>query len=423
MIELLLLLVGARVLRRKWWILFLLGTAWFLLGLFFFLDAFTDDRIPPTWFAVPLLIDAAIALAAAAQTAGTERALRIAKAVLFVAIALVLVESPWHVDMIVGILAGTFLLADAAWRATSAWVVRFARWRLSLVGAGLELLWAIASFQPYPTNWAGETGADVGLLLMVSAVGLGGLAIRLRQLPVGLPLSAVLASGWPREEDEAGPATAATRLSRTPGPVTVHVWTPTGALAPVGVRRYVAAFDEKGSVSTGHAALEAPPDIYISHYPATEISLDQPLTRTLRATPDNDVAGLFQPSYEEEARDWCPSTRQVRLRGLDIAAMRAFWRAYRRDTTYNLTSRNCSSGVAKALDAGLEGMFEARAGSPYFLARLLFSPELWVAGVMRRRAAAMAWTPGMVLDYSRALKHIIALPDRLRAGRRPEIRA
>ncbi len=34
---------------------------------------------------------------------------------------------------------------------------------------------------------------------------------------------------------------------------TVHVWTPTGALAPVGIRRYVAAFDENGRVSTGHA--------------------------------------------------------------------------------------------------------------------------------------------------------------------------
>ena len=417
MIELLLLLIGARVLRRKWWLLFLLGTGWFLLGAYFFADAFTDDRIPPTWFAVPLVLDAAIALLAAAQTSGTERALRIGKAVLFVAIALVLIESPWHVDMIVGMLAGTFLLADAVWRAASAWVVRFARWRLSLAGAGFELLLSITSFLPYPTNWAGETGADVGLLLMVSALGLGGLAVRIRRLPAGLPMSAVMSRGWPEEESDEPPGDVVPP-ERTTGPVTVHVWTPTGALAPVGVRRYVAAFDEKGGVSTGHAALEAPPDIYISHYPATEISRTEPFTRTLRATPDNDVAGLFQPSYDEESRDWCPSTRQVRLKDLDIAAVRAFWRAYRRDATYNLTNRNCSSGVAKALDAAIEGLFEARAGSPYFLTRLLLMPELWVAGVMRRRAAAMAWTPGMVLDYARALRHIIGLPERLRGGRR-----
>ena len=180
--------------------------------------------------------------------------------------------------------------------------------------------------------------------------------------------------------------------------------------------RYVATLDENGGVSAGHAALDTPPDICISHYPAVEISRTHNFARALRATPDNDVAGLFQPSYAEEISDWYASTRRVRLDGLDIGAIRAFWTGYRRNTTYNLTNRNCSSGVAQALDSGLEGLFESRARSPYFLMRLLFVPELWVAGVMRRRAAAMAWTPGIVLDYARALRHIIALPERLGKG-------
>jgi len=416
MIELYLLLIGARVVRRKWWVLFLLGSAWMLLGAFFFADAFTDTRIRPTYFALPLLVDAAISLFAAFHAVGTERTLRIGKAVLFVAIALVLVEAPWHVDMIVGMLAGTFLVADASWRATSALVVRYAGWRRSVWGAAFEFLLAITSFMPWPTNWAGEAGADVGLLLMVSASGLCGLALRLRRLPPGLPISAMLTRGWPSAPDEdAAPAPEALP-EREPGTVTVHIWTPTGALAPVGIRRYVAAFDEKGGVSTGHAALEAPPDIYISHYPAVEISRTRNFARTLRATSDNDVGGLFQPSYAEETADWCDSTRRVRLAGLDMRSIQAFWKAYRRDTTYNLTNRNCSSGVAKAIDAGLEGMFEVEARSPYFLMRLLFMPELWVAGVMRRRAAAMAWTPGIVLDYARAIRHIVTLPRRLGRG-------
>lgn len=170
-------------------------------------------------------------------------------------------------------------------------------------------------------------------------------------------------------------------------------------------------------MSTGHAALHAPPDIYISHYPAVEISHAGKHAQLLRATPDNDVAGLFQPSYAEEIAGWCESTLRVQLVGLDIRAIRTFWKAYRRDTTYSLTNRNCSSGVAKALDAGLEGMFEAEARSPYFLMRLLFLPELWVAGVMRRRAAAMVWTPGIVLDYARALRHVIILSARLGSRR------
>ena len=248
---------------------------------------------------------------------------------------------------------------------------------------------------------------------MVSATGLCGLALRIHRLPPGLPISAVLTRGWPSESDAEAAPVPETSVERQPGTVTVHIWTPTGALAPVGIRRYVASFDENGRVSTGHAALEAPPGTYISHYPAVEISRTENFAQILRATPDNDVAGQFQPSYEEETADWCPSTQRVRLAGLDIRAIGAFWKAYRRDTTYNLTNRNCSSGVAKALDAGLEGMFEAEARSPYFLMRLLFLPELWVAGVLRRRAAAMAWTPGIVLDYARALRHVIILPTRL----------
>jgi hypothetical protein len=34
----------------------------------------------------------------------------------------------------------------------------------------------------------------------------------------------------------------------------------------------------------------------------------------------------------------------------------------------------------------------------------MVNPELWVAAQLRKRAEAMAWTPGFVLDYARALK-------------------
>lgn len=410
MAELLVLLIGGRLIRRKWWLLFTVGLVWMALGLFFFADAFIDEiRIPPTFFAVPLAIDAAISLFAAWTSRGTERSLRIGKAVLFLAIILVVVEAPWHEDMIVGMLAGTFLVADACWRAASAWIVRYARWRVSLLGAAVEFLMGLWSFSPWPSNWAGEAGSDVGTLVIVSAAGLCGLALRIRHLPPDTPLPAILTRGWPSDRD-LSPVAAPSSPEGIRGSITVHVWTPTGALVPVGIRRYVAALDEHGVVSTGHAALEAPPDIYISHYPAAEIDRTKPaFAQALRATPDNDVPGTFQRSYEEEAAAWCPSTMHVRLDGIDIAALRAFWTAYRRDATYNLTDRNCSTAVAKALDAGLEGLFETRAHSPLFLARLLFVPELWVAGVMRRRAAAMAWTPGIVLDYARALSHVIVL--------------
>jgi len=37
------------------------------------------------------------------------------------------------------------------------------------------------------------------------------------------------------------------------------------------------------------------------------------------------------------------------------------------------------------------------------LIRLLLTPELWVAAQIRKRALTMAWTPGLTLDYARAM--------------------
>lgn len=422
MIELLLLLIGARVIRRKWWVVATAGLLWLTLGLFLFVNAFLEDfRIPPSYFAIPLLIDAAFSLISAIHGRRTGRALRFVKAGLFVGLVLLIIDAPWHSDMIVGFLVGAFLVVDSIWRAASAFVVRHAKWRLSLAGAVVEFLLGIWSFLPWPSQWRGEVGSDVGTLLMVSGVGVLTLALRIRHLPPDMSISTVLTRGWPTVPDEEPRAKAAASEESgappVPETVTVHVWTPTGGLVPVshGVQRYVAALDENGVISTGHAALELPPDLYVSHYPAVEISRSQSeFAHTLRATRDNDVPGLFQPSYQEESAGWCASTRQVPLTGLHTPAMRRFWAAYRRDTTYNLTNRNCSSTVAKVLDAGLEGIFAVEARSPYFLLRLLLTPELWVAGVMRRRAAAMAWTPGIVLDYARALSLIVALPQRIR---------
>lgn len=417
MIEVASILIGAETIRRRWWVIAAVGLSWMALGAFFFVNAMMEElRINDVYFVIPLLVDGSLSLAAAFNSSGTGRKVRFAKAAAFLAIALLVIFEHGHSAMIIGFVAGTYLIIDAVWRAASAYVVRFRRWRLSLFNAGIEFLLGAWSFVPWPTQWQGEVGIDVGLLLMVSALGICGMAWRIVRLPPGTPMSRILSDGGGRETAHArGPAVPA-------GPeaiVTVHVWTPTGALAPIGrgVSRYVAALDEQGVISTGHAAL-AGPGFYVSHYPAVEIDRSAgDFRRTLRATHDNDVPGRFQPSYEEESAGWCPSTLQVRLPGLDTRAMREFWDAYSADTTYNLTNRNCSSTVAAVIESGLEGIFAAHAGSPWFLLRLLLSPELWIAGHLRARAAAMAWTPGVVLDYARALSYVVALPERLGRAR------
>ena len=423
MIEIVLLLLGARVVRRKWWIVALAGSVWLILGAYFLYDSFLDTRLSGTWFAIPMLIEAAVSAFGGVQTGGTERSLRFGKAILLVLIALVVVEAPWHEDMIVGILAGIVLVTSAIWRATTAYLVRFARWHWSIAGAAFEFLMGLWSFIPWPTDWAGEAEGDIGLVMVAASGGILAIALRLRLLPPDIPLSTVLSDGWPTASEEDIPLGQAPWKAEH-GSITVHIWTPTGALVPVGVRRYIAAVNEGGGVSAGHAALDVPPDVYISHYPAVEISRSRSeFTKTLRATPDNDVVGLFQPSYLQESAEWCPSTMQVQFDGVDVRAIRHFWRGYRRDTTYNLTNRNCSSAIAKALDAGIEGLFEHRAASPYFLWRLLFLPELWIAGMLRRRAAAMAWTPGLMLDYARGLSYVVRLRQTLAEDRRQRAKA
>jgi hypothetical protein len=201
----------------------------------------------------------------------------------------------------------------------------------------------------------------------------------------------------------------------------VHIWTPVGSAENPERRllidRYVAAVDGKGMISTGHSSLELLPDIYISHYPLLEIDHSpEDFVHSLRATAENDVPGKFQPSYALESADWCPADAQVEFHTYDANRLRAHWEAYRRDNTYNLTNRNCSVTVAVALEAALEGMLDdGTAWRHFFL--LVANPDLWIAALLRARAESMTWTPGLVLDYARAL-HSIVEPQKSPWGER-----
>ena len=39
--------------------------------------------------------------------------------------------------------------------------------------------------------------------------------------------------------------------------------------------------------------------------------------------------------------------------------------------------------------------------------RLLANPDLWLAAVLRARAETMTWTPGLLLDYARAMRRVV----------------
>lgn len=410
MFRLILLLLGNDFVRRRWPLLALLGLLWAALGVAIFIDALDGvTYFPVHLFGYLLVLEAVVTLVATPFGSDTRVILRKARGVAFLVLGLLVIDSHHGARVVLGMVFGLAFLVDGLFRMAAAVVVRFRGWRLSFLAGLLEVGFAAFLFEPYPTHYEGTVSFCIGLGLFLSGCGLLRLAWRLRRLPPGAAVSLWLSRDI-APELAAQATDSAAGCVPADGDLVVHVWTPTGSAETEGaprpvVDRYIAAVDGHGVVSTGHAALDAPPGIYISHYPRVEIDRSgADFARVLRATADNNVEGLFQPSYAEEAAGWCDSTAQVRFEEYNRARLTSFWRYYGADNTYNLTNRNCSSSVAHALEAALEGALHRGKPGVAALFRAMLIPELWVAAQLYRHAQAMAWTPGLVLDYARTLK-------------------
>ncbi|KAF1040303.1 MAG: hypothetical protein GAK35_03526 [Herbaspirillum frisingense] len=456
MIRLVLLLLGADFIRRNWHVLAIAGLAWGTIGGSLMVDALDGVlNFPLTLFGYLLLLESLVTLWVANSGIGAQKTLRYVKGAIFLLIAVLVITQHQASNMALAMLFGIAFAIGGALQITSAVVVRFPRWRAAVIGGSVQILLAILFFQPYPTHYKGTVPFCLALGLIFGGWNMIWLALRTRMLPqqvsvdmlaarnggddkpfdAGLyrgdeamkPLlsadGGVLGKGWKSpapEADATGAAqaavsAAAAQAEAAPGdkPLTVHVWTPTGSAKgparrqPV-IDRYIAAVDTNGVISTGHAALEVLPDLYISLYPAEEIdrSPDQ-FARLLRATADNDVKGRYLSDYPGEAAAWCESTEKIVFRDYSRERLDRFWGDYRQTEIYNLTYRNCSSTVANALEAALEGVIGTRDRHWFNAVRMMLTPEIWVASQIRKRALTMAWTPGMVLDYSRALRAVV----------------
>lgn len=415
MIQLAFLLVGARALRRRWWVLLVLALA--LIGLAALILADLVDgvvSVANTVFGLVFLIEGVLGLAGAAISPPSGRVFGLVRAGLLILMGLFIVDAPLHSDLAIGLLFGLAFALDGLTRIASAVVVRFPRWRImAAIGAG-ELLLAglVATGWPLPHNL--NIPVSVSLLLLVSGWVLLRASLMLRTHLDEVAILTLPLFGHRNWYDNAPVLVDPTDTSAPAPqaePLTVRVWTPVGSADVRGRRllvdRYIAAIDAHGTISTGHAALEMRPDVYISHYPAVEIERDSSeFSRILRASAENDVKGRFQPSYPEEVAGWCEADQKVEFRIYNPRQLRAYWAGYRQDNTYNLTNRNCSVAVAAALDSALEGALTSR--TPWLrLAALLVNPDLWTAAYLRSRAETMSWTPGLVLDYARALRRIV----------------
>lgn len=402
MIQLLLHLLGARYINRHLHKLFVLGAIWLAIGAFVVADALDGALwFPMQTFGVLLAAEGLAAIALAKSGLSLQTRFRYVKGLIGVLIGVLVIVRHSYSDFLLAMIFGAGFALEGALLITAAWVVRYRHWRSTMALGVASIILAIIFFQPYPTHYRGTVPYCIGTWMAVSGCRMIWLYLR-------------LSKGARAEAAHAESAQAALAGTSSAQPMIVHVWTPVGsaknkALSRPVVDRYIAAVDVNGVISTGHAALEAG-HVYLSLYPGVEIdrSPDE-FARLLRADASNDVAGRYLPNYPEEAASWCESTARITFGRYDAARLEAFAQTYKATEIYNLTNRNCSSTVAEAIDAALDGT-AYREGGWMDALRLVATPELWIAAQLRHRARTMAWTPGLVLDYARALRVVTHPP-------------
>lgn len=297
-------------------------------------------------------------------------------------------------------------------------LVRFERWRDGVFLAIGEIL--LASL--FAGEWLLPAHTSlmllVGLCFCFSGYSLLRFSSLLRAASEGFPsLQPFLGDGlrsWYRELSYGELSYSGKQQPVAESParrVRLYVWTPKAAVegsssCPL-VDRYLMTFGQGGKPSAGHSALQIDPDLYVSHWPRTEISAGlRDLPHVFYSGRTKDIAGEFPPSYAFECDDWKPADRVLDFTTRNLAAVQAYWNAYRQNTAYNVTDRNCSIVVAGALELALEGSLHTQ--RPWLrLVQLLAQPALWQAAYLRSRAHHMCWTPGLVLDYAASLKQVV----------------
>lgn len=412
MFRLALTLFGGDALVKRWKIFLVAGLLAVLLGAVVLVDLFDGVADMASWvFGAVLLLQGLGELAIGATHTRARRRFEMLRGAAMVAFACLLLDFPWDNSIAAGVLFAAAFTFNGLIRITSSLLIRYPNWRMSnAIGWGYLVMALLLV-----TSWPVPSGMNVsfctGIALMAGGYVVIRGAWRLQRLPPGSRLGAIELY---KRQREMGSNTPPPILPAGTGPsadqMVVHVWTAIDQSEerirlPL-IDRYIAALSRKGSVTTGHVALECGPGLYISHHPRVRLTITQHnLIDQVRATQSNDHPGMWLPSYAQEAGATRPSTFRVRFRLFNRSHLQSFWEAYRQDDTYNLTHRNCSVVVTEAIDAAMEGVF---ADKPFWrtLLRLAFHPDMWLAGSVRVRAESIAWTPGLALDYVSAIRRI-----------------
>jgi MFS family permease/uncharacterized membrane protein HdeD (DUF308 family) len=414
MIRLILLLLGAKPLRTYWWVFIILSAISLLLSPIFIADIFDSAIIVTTDIVgIAFVIEGVGRLLTLAAIGFPNATIPVLKSLGFFALGFIAIDVPWDNNIVATVVLGGALIIDGGFRIAATWLIRSSRSRHAIAAAIIEFIVAALVWAPWPVPHRHSVPFCIGVALLAAAWSLARLGLQLRGLQLGASVTDLPLFAGPNWHGRGilHPAQTTAGAWENNDALVVHVWTPVGsAVNPqrrLVVDRYIAAIDQSGVISTGHAALSLPPDTYVSLCPAEDMDHSpEEFDSLLRASVENDVPGAFRPSLAEECAGWRAPDREVAFRRYNAAGLRAFLDQYRATPIYNLTSRNCSSTVALSLDAAVEGALgEAHPLRTLFM--LVTDPAMWLLALWRARAEAMTWTPGLILDYAQTLQHVL----------------
>ena len=410
MFRLALILFGGDALLKRWRTFLAAGILTILLGAVVLIDLGDGVADIASWvFGVILLLQGLVELVVGATYTGSRRRFEMFRGFVMVFIACLVLDFPWDNAMTAGVLFAAAFTLNALIRIAFSLLVRPPAWRLSLVVAGVYLVMALLLLTNWPLRDALNVSFCIGLGLLAVGFRLARGAWRLKSLPLGSRLAAIELYRQRRaSEQPAPPVVLPTLLAGHQEPMVVHIWLAVKKI-PDRIRmpffeHYIVAFSRKSGASAGHASMACGGGLYISHHPLVPLRVAQAdFKRRMRATPDNDGPGFWSESYQQEISTGLPSSVRIRFLAFNRDYLHSFWSAYQQDATYNLTHRNCSVAVVEAIDAAVEGVF---ADKPFWrtLLRLVFHPDMWLAGSVRVRADSIAWTPALAMDYASALR-------------------
>lgn len=410
MFRLALIFFGGDSLIRRWKFFVILGALIGLCGLVLFYDLLDGvANIAAEVLGVALLLQGIFEMGVGTAHTHMRRRLQMLRGFSMLVVASLVLDFPWDNSITAGALFSAAFIFNGLLRIGSSWLIRYPAWRQSCVLGFAYLVMAALLLTNWPLPDALNVSFCVGLAFLTTSWVLVRGGLKLRRLPPGCGLASIEVYHNQRYLDLAAKPGPEAQTTAPTAPLVVHIWTAVASTQdriklPI-FERYIVALSRKGNASSGHAALECG-SLYISHHPRDRLRINaQNVLQQARATPENNRPGHWGSSYAQEEAKGRPSTVKIRFQVYSLYYLQAFWDGYRQDDTYNFTHRNCSSVVVQAIDAAMEGVF---ADKPFWrtLLRLMFHPDMWLAGSVRVRAESLAWSPGLALDYISAVRRV-----------------